>query len=64
MSKPDWKDAPDWAEWLAMDEDGECFWYEKQPTLGEFSWYDGGEFEETSSFCVDVSWQKTLERRP
>lgn len=29
--KPDWKDAPEWAEWLAMDGDGEWNWYEYEP---------------------------------
>lgn len=29
--KPDWKDAPEWANWLAMDKNGEWFWYEDQP---------------------------------
>lgn len=24
MNKPDWKDAPEWANWLAQDESG--FW--------------------------------------
>ena len=31
--KPDWKDAPEWAMWLAMDEDGEWWWYEDEPFL-------------------------------
>jgi hypothetical protein len=29
--KPDWKDAPEWAMWLAQDEDGDWFWYENKP---------------------------------
>lgn len=29
--KPDWKDAPEWAQWLAMDSDGEWYWYEHAP---------------------------------
>ncbi len=64
MSKPDWKDAPDWAHHWAMDEDGDCFWYESKPTLGEFSWYDGGEFEEAEDIITNVFWRKSLEHRP
>lgn len=30
--KPDWKDAPEWANWLAMDDDGEWWWFELKPT--------------------------------
>ena len=24
--KPDWKDAPEWANYLVLDEDGEWYW--------------------------------------
>jgi len=29
--KPDWKEAPEWAKWLAMDGDGYWGWYEHKP---------------------------------
>jgi len=29
--KPDWKDAPEWARWLAMDDDGSWWWYSIRP---------------------------------
>jgi len=32
-NKPDWKDAPEWAQYLAMDEGGQWYWYEDEPTL-------------------------------
>lgn len=31
MSKPSWDDAPEWANWLAMDADGTWFWFEDEP---------------------------------
>lgn len=31
--KPDWKDAPEWANWLTMDDDGEWYWHETEPSL-------------------------------
>lgn len=29
--KPDWKDAPEWAEYVAMDSDGHWWWYQLEP---------------------------------
>lgn len=26
MNKPDWKDAPEWANWLAQDGEGQWIW--------------------------------------
>lgn len=42
MSKPTWGDAPDWANYLAMDSSGQWNWFENQPyfELGEW-WTDG-----------------------
>lgn len=37
--KPSWNDAPEWAQWLAMDEDGEWFWFESEPQLEGGSWF-------------------------
>lgn len=31
MSKPNWKDAPAWAQWLSMDGDGLWSWWEIKP---------------------------------
>lgn len=31
MNKPDWKDAPEWAEWLAQDADGAWWWFQNEP---------------------------------
>lgn len=33
--KPDWKDAPEWANYLAMDKDGEWYWFSSEPKLIE-----------------------------
>lgn len=29
--KPDWKDAPEWAKWLAQDDDGWFLWFGDAP---------------------------------
>lgn len=65
MSKPDWKDAPEWAQYLAQDYDGAWWWYEREPavsyTMGYFFAENGGEWEE-ASYASD--WDSTLEQRP
>lgn len=69
MSKPKWEDAPDWASYLAMDFDGQWYWYEKKPSLDIescFYWAKGGgEYEEASMKC-EHPWDKApiLEIRP
>ncbi len=64
--KPDWKDAPEWAQWWAQDEDGICWWFEVEPEAEE-SWWTSNAGE----FAIDISlpwlgsgWTDTLEKRP
>jgi hypothetical protein len=33
--KPDWKDAPEWAQWLARSSDGNWTWFEFEPELDD-----------------------------
>jgi hypothetical protein len=35
QSKVNWAEAPEWAQYWAMDSDGEAFWYEKSPMIDE-----------------------------
>ena len=63
--KPDWKDAPKWAKWLAQDECGEWGWYEVQPTAK----YDhftavGGEHDRAVISQRNADWKSTLGKRP
>jgi hypothetical protein len=62
--KPDWKDAPEWASWLAMDERGEWFWYETQPSRSSAraEWVrKGGNMIPAGG---SAPWDETLEQRP
>lgn len=36
--KPDWSDAPEWANYLAMDNNGDWYWYEEKPEICCMSW--------------------------
>jgi hypothetical protein len=60
--KPSWENAPSWANYLAMDEDGQWTWYEKSPK--EFHGRVWGSWEGRYEPCKIDSWHKTLESRP
>jgi len=68
--KPSWKDAPEWANWLAMDDDGEWVWFYDKPELAFGLWStkaSGLEAECGDDFwdrdhCIDA--ELTLESRP
>ena len=62
--KPDWKNAPNWANWLAMDSTGEWWWFAKKPEMTKGKYWD--EFEGMISRAIDpmASWKESLEARP
>ncbi len=59
--KPDWKDAPEWANWLAHEIDGTWYWFEAEPCMCEEEWYAIGssKFEKAG-----FSENEMLEPRP
>lgn len=61
--KPDWKDAPEWALYLAQDDDGDWYWYARDPVKDVFRWSpNGGQCELAS---IDESgWGESKESRP
>jgi len=67
--KPDWKDAPEWAQWLACDEDGNWYWYEEKPDCvnDECGWSTrvGAIFDYAGCINGDIceNWKETLEGR-
>lgn len=63
MMKPDWKDAPEWANYVAMDRFGYWYWYELKPFLSAFDWHRQ-ENSKVKAFKQMVDWKDTLERRP
>lgn len=71
--KPKWKDAPNWANWLACDSNGEWSWYEFEPyTAFSNSSYDsvgywnvyGGKHMLASYSDYNIEWEYSLEERP
>ena len=66
--KPEWKDAPDWANYLAQNGDGVWGWYEKSPEwVGEDqSWVASSDSIFYYAGCSENhTWGlETLEHRP
>lgn len=60
--KPDWKDAPEWAKWLALDPSGCWYWYEAEPEW-DTRWENikGSLYEYAGS---QVASHDSLESRP
>lgn len=63
MSKPDWKDAPERANYLAQDLDGRWYWFELEPyAYAGKLWATYGASWEAP--VKNENWQQSLERRP
>ena len=63
--KPDWKDAPKWAQYLARDPSGAWIWYECKPKAYRYpsEWRSSG--RGAVAFQPEgPAWDDTLERRP
>jgi len=63
--KPSWRDAPEWAQWLAQDRSGEWLWYENMPYIYNDKiniWSTLGEYRMCRK--VNHNWKDTLEQRP
>ncbi|WEL95633.1 hypothetical protein [Xanthomonas phage vB_XooS_NR08] len=49
--KPDWNDAPEWANFLARNGDGKWFWHEAQPA--QYFW------DEINPDLIHNEWRST-----
>jgi len=62
--KPDWKNAPEWANWVAMDNDGIWFWYEDEPVISDSN---PGEWESEGKYYIALqaiyTWEDTKQKR-
>ena len=57
---------PDWAEWIAQDEDGTWWAYEAHPNQQHHGWYENevGRIQRLGQTDQPQDWQRTLCRRP
>lgn len=63
MDKPDWKGAPQWASYLAMNENGDWFWYEHSPIARFGIWWKHREGRKELAQYGPKRWDETLEER-
>ena len=63
--KPKWEDAPDWANWLAMDANKSWWWFESKPTYydSELGWNVYGDFGRRAQEVLEPEAEDTLEPR-
>ena len=69
--QPDWSQAPEWANWWAMDENKNTRWIYselEQPYTGDayLRWFAVGRFdsEDAPSFGYTGDWRESLRKRP
>lgn len=60
--KPSWKDAPEWANWLAMDDDESWWWFENEPIMYPGYWVTNeGKYGNAGRV---LPWQHSKTKRP
>lgn len=72
QNKPDWADAPEWANWLTQGVSGVWYWWSDKPIAkGSFWMSDVGDndhpdfkMDRAAKGEVIGNWQDTLEKRP
>ena len=62
---PDWDNAPEWAQWWAVDVNASAYWYENKPEpSGNDIWSASGDHEMDDFDKYDWGWRNTLQERP
>lgn len=74
LRDPVWGKAPDWAQWLAQDENGKWHFYDGEPTAKHSAiqwWVNQTTKEQNFELAAcdlpseeNPSWRNTLQRRP
>ena len=63
--KPDWEDAPEWANYLAMDKDNGWHWFENEPIPDVAGWWwTSGKNQYHYDPTLEKNWKDSLEKRP
>ncbi len=62
--QPDWSQAPEWADWWAIDKDLVSFWHEDKPKFDKVEFYQCGVFCDAPLFNYRGDWKDSLRKRP
>jgi len=62
--KPDWKDAPAWANYLARDYNNQWYWYEYPPKRTMTQWRPVNGKVTGANLRQERAWENSLEERP
>ena len=60
----DWTQAPPWAKYAAMDEDGCWFWYAERPRIPHPGWLPTCANFKSFDHASSPDWTQTLTERP
>lgn len=58
--KPSWDDAPEWANWVAMDKDGSWWWHDHKPAIKEGHWVSCSGIQRIDP---NLGWEQSLRAR-
>lgn len=61
--KPQWSNAPEWANYLAQDEDSTWWWFALEPMKASNGWGPAMGRNKQAKF-TNPDWDNTLEIRP
>ena len=63
--QPDWSQAPEWANWWAMDKDHTANFFRGKPEITNGNGWDfGGVMQSNNSHNYQGNWQDSLRKRP
>lgn len=68
--EPDWNEAPEWAEWWAVDANEGYYWYEHEPFILAWGWANPkglvqGDIDmEDRHIPIGIDWRTLKRQRP
>lgn len=61
---PSWLLSPDWANWRALEEDGDWRWHSEKPKQYQFGWGSDDRRDYAGAVTDPTHWRDSLSQRP